>query len=42
MKRVIVFTLFLFVVTTVSSAFAQTPSFKVAWKEGIILGLLIA
>jgi hypothetical protein len=25
----------------VSSVFAQTPSFKVAWKEGIILGLLV-
>ncbi len=41
MKRFIVVTLFLFVVTMVSSSFAQTPSFKVAWKEGIILGLLV-
>ena len=42
MKRVIVATLFLFVVITASSVFAQTPSFKVAWKEGIIMGLLVA
>ena len=41
MKRVIVVTLFLFVVITASSVFAQTPSFKVAWKQGIILGLLV-
>jgi hypothetical protein len=41
MKRVIVVTLFLFVVITASSVFAQTPSFKVAWKQGIIMGLLV-
>ncbi len=41
MKRVIFVTLFLFVVITASSVFAQTPSFKVAWKEGIVLGLLV-
>ncbi len=41
MKRVIVVTLFLFVVITASSVFAQPPSFKVAWKQGIIMGLLV-
>lgn len=41
MKRVIVVTLFLFVVITLPSTFAQKPSFKVVWKEGIILGLLV-
>jgi hypothetical protein len=41
MKRVIALTLFLFVTIAASSTFAQTPSFKVAWKQGIILGLLV-
>jgi hypothetical protein len=41
MKRIIIVTLFLFLIVTASSAFAQTPSFKVTWKEGIILGLLV-
>jgi hypothetical protein len=41
MKRVIIVTLFLFVAITVSSAFAQTPSFKIAWKQGVIMGLLV-
>jgi hypothetical protein len=41
MKRLIVITLLFFFVITVSPVFAQTPSFKVAWKEGIILGLLV-
>ena len=41
MKRVIVVTLFLFVVITASSVFAHTPSFKVAWKQGVIMGLLV-
>jgi len=41
MKRVIVVTLFLFGVITASSVFAQTPSFKVTWKEGVIMGLLV-
>lgn len=41
MKRVIVVTLFLFVVITASSILAQPPSFKLAWKQGIIMGLLV-
>jgi len=41
MKRFIVITLLFFFVVTTSSVFAQTSSFKVAWKEGIILGLLV-
>lgn len=41
MRRIIVVTLFLFIVTMNSSLFAQAPSFKVAWKQGIILGLLV-
>ena len=41
MKRIIIVTLFLFVIITAFSAFAQTPSFKVAWKQGIITGLLV-
>ena len=41
MKRLIVITLLFFFVITASPVFAQTPSFKVAWKQGIILGLLV-
>ena len=41
MKRVIVITLLLFFFTTVSSSFAQTPPFKVVWKQGVIIGLLV-
>jgi hypothetical protein len=40
MKRMIVIALCLFVVM-VSSSFAETPQFKVVWKQGIILGLLM-
>jgi hypothetical protein len=41
MKRLIVITLLFFFVITASPVFAQTPSFKVVWKQGIILGLLV-
>ena len=41
MKRLIVITLLFFFVITALPVFAQTPSFKVVWKQGIILGLLV-
>jgi hypothetical protein len=41
MKRFTVMTLLFLFVVVAAPVFAQTLSFKVAWKEGIILGLLV-
>lgn len=42
MKSIIAFiVLFFSVVILVSSTFAQTPSFNVVWKQGIIMGLIV-
>jgi hypothetical protein len=41
MKKIITATLFLIFLMTSSSVFAETPSFNVLWKQGIILGVLV-